>query len=155
MNRQRSGRIQGGLARIIRVTDLPLDEDECADNGLFMYGIEYVLGGKLFNLRRCDLNYTTATVEGLVDASNSGHLLRRRRVATAATDGETQERELNGGGVVKESRATKTTRVDTPPSNRKPGRPPGSKNKVKISMPLWRSRATCCAEREAFCRPRE
>ena len=134
------------------MTDLPLDEDECADNGLFMYGIEYVLGGKLFNLRQCDLNYTTATAEGLVDASNSGHL---RRVAAAATDGETQERELNGGGVVKESRAMTTTMVDTPLSNRKPGRPPGSKNKVKISMPLRRSRATRCAEREAFCRPRE
>ena len=129
VNRQRSGRIQGGLARIIRVTDLPPDEDECADNGPFMYGIEYVLGGRLFNLRRCDLNYTTATAEGLVDASDSGHLLRRRRVAAVATDGETQEREINRGGVVKESRATTTTRVNTPPSNRKPGRPPGSKNK--------------------------
>ena len=136
------------------MTDLPPDEDECADNEPFMYGIEYVLGGRLFNLRRSDLNYTTAT-EGLVDASNSGHLLRRRRVAAAATDGETQERELNGGGVVKESRAMTTTRVDTPLSNRKPGRPPGSKNKVKISMPLRRSRATRRAEREAFCRPRE
>jgi hypothetical protein len=130
MDRQRSGRIQGGLARIIRVTTLPPDDDEREGSGQIMYGIEYVLGGKLFNLQRCELTYTTATVEGLVDASDSsGHLLRRRRLAVA--DGESQAKELNKGGA-KESKAT-TKRaandVDTPPRNRKPGRPPGSKNK--------------------------
>jgi hypothetical protein len=131
----RLGRIREGLARIIKVTTLPPDDDERAGDGpIMMYGIEYVLGGKLFNLERHDLSYTTATAEGLVDASDSsGHLLRRRR--SAAASGDTEDKEVDGP-IVKKSKATTkraASGVDTPPSNRKPGRPPGSKNKSSMS----------------------
>ena len=117
------------MARIIKVTTLPTDD------GIIMYGIEYVLGGKLFNLERHDLTYTTATAEGLVDASDdSGHLLRRRRLAAVA-NGEKDDKEIDGPGVKKRKATTKRVAngVGTPPSNRKPGRPPGSKNKSSMS----------------------
>ncbi len=35
------------------------------------YDIKYVLGGKLSHLERSKLSYTTATAEGLVDATDN------------------------------------------------------------------------------------
>ncbi len=109
------------------------------DGGPFAYGIEYVLGGRLLNLTRSDLAYTTAAAEGLVGApENSRHLLRRRRAAaaSAAADGgsTTARGGEPGGGGTKGSRASSTKKVaddgvvDTPPSDRKPGGPPGSRS---------------------------
>ncbi|KAL7488971.1 hypothetical protein ACHAW6_014562 [Cyclotella cf. meneghiniana] len=66
----RSGRIQGGLARIIRIHPPPTD----GSNSEYSYDIEYVLGGKLCNIPRQELLYTTAEAEGLVSSN-----LRERR----------------------------------------------------------------------------
>ena len=68
-NRQRSGRVQGGLARVVTVHP----ESEGADGPT--YDIEYVLGGKYSGFKRGDLVYTTAAEEGLTDDGPG----RRRR----------------------------------------------------------------------------
>ena len=91
IHRQRSGRIQGGLARITRAIFATADDNARAGMEIPIgYDIEYVLGGKLSNLARCDLAYTTATAEGLVDATDNsrGHLLRRRRPAAVEKERE-------------------------------------------------------------------
>ncbi|KAL3795775.1 LOW QUALITY PROTEIN: hypothetical protein ACHAW5_007688 [Stephanodiscus triporus] len=131
MDRQRSGRIQGGLARIIRVTTLPPDDDEREGSGPIMYGIEYVLGGKLFNLQRCELTYKRPRWKVLLmrlialDTCSVGDGSRRQM---------SQAKELDKGGANESKATTKRAAndVDTPLRNRKPGRPPGSKNKSGI-----------------------
>lgn len=137
--RQKSGRIQGGLARITRVifataTTTTTDDNDDKRAGEQVaallpraYDIEYVLGGKLSNLSRSDLEYTTATAEGLVDATDHsrGHLLRRRR-PTEKKAAEDKEEVL-----VHKRKATTTTGgsndddddVEPTPTKRKPGRP--------------------------------
>ncbi|KAL7473776.1 hypothetical protein ACHAXS_014443 [Conticribra weissflogii] len=108
-----SGRIQGGLARVIRVhrSELSLDHDgdghkssEESSAEPAMYDVEYVLGGKVNKIPRHDLIHTTAEAEGLVDPSDDGvggahpprgRLLRKRQAATnpAQEDQEKAEEE--------------------------------------------------------------
>ncbi len=145
-HRQRSGRIQGGLARITRVIFAITDDDIIINNNNKRagdvvlptgYDIEYVLGGKLSNLARSELAYTTATAEGLVDATDqtSGHLLRRRRPAaekeregTIPADKKDKEKQRNsaGGNDVEPVDKRKPGRPPNvaPVIKRKPGRPP-------------------------------
>ncbi|KAL7554514.1 hypothetical protein ACHAWF_017971 [Thalassiosira exigua] len=83
-SRQKSGRIQGGLARVTRANFGGRRHPATGELIPRSYDIDYVLGGKVSNLRRRDLTYTTATAEGLVDDADGagggrGHLLRRRR----------------------------------------------------------------------------
>ena len=67
------------LARITCVIFANTNDDtQTGDKIPTGYDIEFVLGGRLSNLARCDLAYTTATAEGFVDATDNsgGHLLR-------------------------------------------------------------------------------
>ncbi|KAL7541614.1 hypothetical protein ACHAXR_011069, partial [Thalassiosira sp. AJA248-18] len=111
-NEQKSGRIQGGLARIARATHPSSDNEEES------YDIEYVLGGKVSNLKRCDLSYTTATAEGLVDATDNSrgrHHLRKRRSTMKKAEAEA-------------AAADSTVPPAAASAKRKaPGRPPGRK----------------------------
>ena len=76
--RQRSGRIQGGLARIARIR---YAEEASAYQSTSepIYDIEYILGGKVSNVDRNGLEYTTATAEGLIDTDDGTRGLRRKR----------------------------------------------------------------------------
>ena len=60
------------------------DDTQTGDKIPTGYDIEFVLGGRLSNLARCDLTYTTATAEGFVDATDNfgGHLLRHQMTAS-------------------------------------------------------------------------
>ena len=117
-NRQKSGRIQGGLARITRCNFSPNDDAQLGEP--ISYDIEYVLGGKVSNIERYELTYTTATAEGLIDASDgaNGHSLRTRRRPKAMDDDDDDEGD-------KKAPAKKAKKKDGR------GRPPGSKNKRK------------------------
>jgi hypothetical protein len=77
-----SGRIQGGLAR---VTKIYTREDE-TDKSEYCYDIEYVLGGKVTNIPRGELIYTTAEAEGLVSTN-----LRERRSNRSAKEEEEEQ----------------------------------------------------------------
>lgn len=125
---QKSGRIQGGLARITRVNFSPNDDAQLGEP--ISYDIEYVLGGKLSNIERYELSYTTATAEGLIDASDgaNGHSLRTRRRPKAMDDDDDDEED-------KKAPAKKAKKKSAAAANgggkRGKGRPPGSKNKRK------------------------
>eukprot|EP00571_Detonula_confervacea_P014493 CAMPEP_0172307760 /NCGR_PEP_ID=MMETSP1058-20130122/8537_1 /TAXON_ID=83371 /ORGANISM="Detonula confervacea, Strain CCMP 353" /LENGTH=3131 /DNA_ID=CAMNT_0013020015 /DNA_START=168 /DNA_END=9563 /DNA_ORIENTATION=+ len=131
-NEQRSGRIQGGLARITR-PNFPPGADEHNTCEPMSYDIEYVLGGKVSNLDRCDILYTTATAEGLVDATDSsrGHLLRRRRAAAPASETQDEQEKTPAKKGKKKTKATpekKDADDDTPTKRKGPGRPPSKKS---------------------------
>lgn len=131
IHRQRSGRIQGGLARITRAIFATTDDNARAGIEIPIgYDIEYVLGGKLSNLARCDLAYTTATAEGLVDATDNsrGHLLRRRRPAAVEKEREVADSSKDKDKDKQSARAG-GNEVETP-TKRKPGRPPKKKTDV-------------------------
>lgn len=121
--RQRSGRIQGGLARIARIR---YAEEATADQPTSepIYDIEYILGGKVSNVPRNDLEYTTATAEGLID-TDDGARPRRRRAQRVEENLTTKPKEKISKKP-KEKIAKKQNQIDTTdevPTKRKRGRP--------------------------------
>eukprot|EP00804_Cyclotella_cryptica_P023246 CCRYP_000433-RA/>CCRYP_000433-RA protein AED:0.02 eAED:0.02 QI:325/1/1/1/1/1/5/149/3140 len=82
----RSGRIQGGLARIYRTHPPPTDGSASE----YRYDIEYVLGGKVFNIPRQELLYTTAEAEGLVSSN-----LRERRGSRSRNGQEEEDKKTS------------------------------------------------------------
>lgn len=121
--RQRSGRIQGGLARIARIR---YAEEATADQSTSepIYDIEYILGGKVSNVPRNDLEYTTATAEGLID-TDDGTRPRRRRAQRVEENLTTKPKEKIAKKP-KEKIAKKQNQIDTTdevPTKRKRGRP--------------------------------
>mmetsp|Transcript_13083 Transcript_13083/g.30989 ORF Transcript_13083/g.30989 Transcript_13083/m.30989 type:complete len:667 (+) Transcript_13083:275-2275(+) len=125
-NRQRSGRVQGGLARIVKVHP----ESEGATGPT--YDIEYVLGGKCSGFERGELVYTTAAEEGLTD-DGAG---RRRRAQvgnrrySAAGDVPAQQSAVpKNDAKPKDDAATKTKRTSTSSASKKgKDRKPGTKS---------------------------
>ena len=100
--RRKSGRVQGGLARVVRVRHGP---DDGAPTG---YDVAYVLGGKRLDVGRDDLSYTTAVAEGLGDAAGGAMGRGRREKRSAAADdapGATATA-LQGGKQGKKSKTT-------------------------------------------------
>ena len=90
------------------------------------------------NIERYELSYTTATAEGLIDASDNnsrGHHLRRRRSAAAKGSDDDEEKKAPPPPAKKgkkKSAPTKAAAADgESPKKRGKGRPPGSKNKRK------------------------
>ena len=101
-DRQRAGRVQGGLARIVSVHP----ESEGTDGPT--YDIEYLLGGKHSGFDRDDLVYTTAEDEGLTD-DGAG---RRRRALVG-------KQEPSAADEPQDDAATKTKRASTTTTSKK------------------------------------
>lgn len=131
--RQRSGRIQGGLARIARIR---YAEEASADQSTSepIYDIEYILGGKVSNVDRNDLEYTTATAEGLIDTDDGTRGLRRKRTKRGEENVTTKQKEKaskkHNEKISKKQNQNVATTNETP-IKRKRGRPP--KNPKKAS----------------------
>eukprot|EP00986_Skeletonema_menzelii_P015487 scaffold11891_cov213-Skeletonema_menzelii.AAC.1 len=132
-NEQRSGRIQGGLARIARIR---YAEEASADQSTSepIYDIEYILGGKVSNVDRNDLEYTTATAEGLIDTDDGTRGLRRKRTKRGEENVTTKQKEKaskkQNEKISKKQNQNVATTNETP-IKRKRGRPP--KNPKKAS----------------------
>eukprot|EP00978_Attheya_sp_CCMP212_P022814 scaffold68747_cov50-Attheya_sp.AAC.1 len=62
----------GGLGRIIRVVSIPPEELAAYSNRKdlhpFRYDVDFVLGGRIFNVERLELRHTTADAQGLTDS---------------------------------------------------------------------------------------
>ena len=90
--RQRSGRIQGGLARVARIHYPESDDNQPTSEAI--YDIEYILGGKVNNVSRYELEYTTATAEGLIDTGDGTRGLRRQRAKREMQEKEDEKKKL-------------------------------------------------------------
>ena len=130
--RQKSGRIQGGLARIARIH---YPEGDAAVNSKSepLYDIEYILGGKVSNVQRDHLEYTTATAEGLIDTGDGTRGLRRSRSKRVEEEMKTKDE----GKTAKEQKDKTSKRQiqnnttdGAPIVKRKRGRPPKNPKKV-------------------------
>lgn len=102
---------KGDLTRIVRSNPINEEGTELEQNGhAFLYDVELVLGGKLNGLPRSELQYTTASEEGMTGDSRQ----RRKRKPTLLQD------ESNNN-----KRTTQTNKKKKPPTN--------SKNTAKTS----------------------
>ena len=100
LDRQKSGRIQGGLARVTRAIPQPAaaandnpkqpatSTNEKIPTMPLGYDIEYVLGGKLSNLRRRELTYTTKEEAKSVKAKRGKARSKRASSTSSAADGD-------------------------------------------------------------------
>ena len=79
--RRKSGRVQGGLARVVRAVHGP--DDERGADAPTGYDVAYLLGGKRLNVGRSDLSFTTAA--DAVDGAR-GRGRREKRSATAVDE---------------------------------------------------------------------
>lgn len=101
-----TGRIQGELARVTRVTHAPGDEQRMGTPT--SYGVVYVFGGRCFDKDRRDLSYTTAAAEGIVAAAGSAGGRGRQRKRSSAADETPRDtaRASNGGRQGKKPKTT-------------------------------------------------
>ena len=128
----KSGKLKdhhGDLARVVKAVDVgPTLEN----SHKFVYDLELVLGGKLYGVFRADLQYTTATKEGMLDDSR----IQRKRTQNTLFDADPLTEEAKIAKAARKKKAvTKRGKVTTAPtkgaSSKK--RPAGEKAKGSIS----------------------
>jgi hypothetical protein len=119
----------GGLGRIVRVVPIP-PEELAADSNLkdphpFHYDVDFVLGGRLFNVERLELRHTTADAQGLTDSRSRRKckpseviLQQRDTVATVTASapsvkGKPKKQSSNKKSVVKKESTPKKIKSKT------------------------------------------
>jgi len=151
-NEQKSGRIQGGLARIARIqyakgasADQPTSDP--------IYDIEYILGGKVSNVERNELEYTTATAEGLIDTDDGTRGLRRKRPKRMEEELTTKQKEKASkkqkDRTSKKKQDRHVTTTDETPTKRKRGRPPKNPKKATVETAVESPESTTKRPRNA------
>jgi hypothetical protein len=98
----------GDLARVVTAIEVGPTLD---NSHPFVYDLELVLGGKLHEIFRADLLYTTATKEGMISDSR----VRRKRKPNTQFDAETDESKKPKGKGGKKKKAA-TTKRGRPPA---------------------------------------
>ena len=94
----------GGLGRIFR--SKPISEG----GHPFLYDVDFVLGGRIYNVERSELVYTTADAEGLTEDSSSMRAQRKRNPSSVIREGA-EEASQPAKKKVKVSRNARATTV--------------------------------------------
>lgn len=100
----------------------------------FVYELELVLGGKLHDVFRADLLYTTATQEGMLDDSR-GRRKRKQQTLFDADPMSDKPKKEKGGKKKKAAKKGKASAAADKPTTAAKKRPAGDKGKVATKKP--------------------
>lgn len=98
----KSGKLKDHYGDLARVVKAEAVGPTLENSHPFVYDLELVLGGKLHNVFRGDLLYTTATKEGMLDDSRS----RRKRKPNALFDADPLTEEAKKAKAARKKKAT-------------------------------------------------